>query len=303
MGLGAINSINWARILVQITYYFYSWLRVTDNRKIIKNAATDGINFVIPSGNFGNALAGYYALRMGLPIRKLVISTNENKILHEFFHTGIYKKQQVVQTIAPSMDISVSSNLERYLFYLANESPDCLRGWMNSFEKTGELIIPINIINRATEIFTSSSAEQEEILDEIRKIFFIDNYLLCPHTATASIAVKKLELPGDSTVVLATAHPAKFEEAIALAIPPDIIPQRPIELEDLFLLPTKKVLIAAKLVEVKKYILSVSKLAQRSEIMSSVAKVGSSRETKQYILLAGIVVVSSFLIFRYWKRF
>lgn len=133
VNLGAINSINWARVLAQITYYFYSWLRVTETA-----GESAKLNFAVPTGNFGDILAGYYAKRMGLPIDKLIICTNENDVLHRVMETGIYCKNPAVITIAPSMDISVSSNFERYLFHLSGDNSELLNGWMHEFETTGE---------------------------------------------------------------------------------------------------------------------------------------------------------------------
>merc|ERR1740121_2180283 len=115
-GLGAVNSINWARIMFQITYYFYTYYKLFPS--------CDGqTSFSVPTGNFGDILAGYYAKRMGLPVRQLIVATNSNDILHRFFTTGDYDKHPVLQTCSPSMDIGISSNFERYLFYLMGESP------------------------------------------------------------------------------------------------------------------------------------------------------------------------------------
>jgi threonine synthase len=232
--LGAVNSINWARVLAQITYYFYCYLRVTDNRKDKKHHPH--INFVVPTGNFGDILAGYYAKRMGLPVGKLVIATNANDVLHRFMSTGHYTKVDAEPTIAPSMDISISSNFERYLLYLADENPDTLKSWMDVFEKTGELAISKEILKKARDDFDSYASSKDEIVCCMRETYDKDDkYLLCPHTATAAIAVKKLKLPSETTVVLATAHPAKFEEAIDLALTDGReIPKRPKELNDLF---------------------------------------------------------------------
>ena len=122
--LGSVNSINWARILAQIVYYFYAWFQVTrDNSEFV--------SFAVPTGNFGNVLAGYYARRMGLPIDKLVVGTNENDILHRFFCNGEYKQTEVKETLSPSMDIQNSSNFERYLSSF-QEDPlnNCSPGWM-----------------------------------------------------------------------------------------------------------------------------------------------------------------------------
>lgn len=253
--LGAVNSINWARVLAQITYYFYCYLRVTDDRKDKKHQPN--INFAVPTGNFGDILAGYYAKRMGLPVGKLVIATNANDVLHRFMKTGHYTKEDAEQTIAPSMDISVSSNFERYLLYLANDEADTLKNWMKVFEETGELALSKDILNKARSDFDSYSSSEDEIVTCMRETFTKDNYLLCPHTATAAIAVKKLNLPSETTVILATAHPAKFEEAINLALTDGLqIPDRPKELNELFGKKTKTAHLANDDKKVKNFMLS-----------------------------------------------
>lgn len=249
--LGAINSINWARVLAQITYYFYSWLRVTDS---VVGPHKPALNFAVPTGNFGDILAGYYAKRMGLAVNKLVISTNQNDVLHRFFETGVYNKHPAVLTIAPSMDISISSNFERYLYYLAEESSRTLAAWMNTFESTGRLTLAPHLLKKAKEDFLSAKATEQEIVDTMKVLFLKENYLVCPHTATAVHAIKALNLNALSSVCLATAHPAKFEQAINMAIPPDEIPDRPEELSKLFRLPTRSFALENSLASVKNFI-------------------------------------------------
>ena len=134
--LGAVNSINWCRVLAQTTYYFWSYLRVTD-----KHPDAEKVNFSVPTGNFGDILAGYYAKKMGLPVGKLAVTTNENDILHRFFTKGEYHRYDINKTISPSMDICVSSNFERYLFHLAGDDSTTLAKWMKDFETTGKLTI------------------------------------------------------------------------------------------------------------------------------------------------------------------
>jgi threonine synthase len=250
--LGAINSINWARILAQITYYFYAWLRLTAGHK----TKGEAINFAVPTGNFGDIFAGYMAKKMGLPIDKLVVCTNENQVLHQFFQSGIYHKAPVISTISPSMDISVSSNLERYLYYLSGEEPEILKSWMEQFENTGRLRLPKNLLHKAQQEFLSCSVNKQEAIDTMREAYTKESYLMCPHTATAAHAAMKLRLKNTHTVVLSTAHPAKFDEALALAFPTETIPARPIQLEELFVLPTRKILLPTIVCAVKNYILS-----------------------------------------------
>ncbi|EJK66715.1 hypothetical protein THAOC_12335 [Thalassiosira oceanica] len=134
--LGAVNSINWCRVLAQTTYYFWSYLRVTDAEKGVTK-----VNFSVPTGNFGDVLAGYYSKKMGLPVGDLIVATNENDILHRFFAKGEYHRENIQKTISPSMDICVSSNFERYLYHLSGEDSATLVGWMKGFETTGKLTI------------------------------------------------------------------------------------------------------------------------------------------------------------------
>jgi threonine synthase len=266
--LGAINSINWARVLAQITYYFYSWLRVTDNKS---SAEAPHVNFAVPTGNFGDILAGYYAKRMGLPVDELVVCTNENDVLHRFMQSGIYRKSPATLTIAPSMDISVSSNFERYLYYLAGESSETLASWMDTFEATGVLSVPPTVLETAKQDFNSFASDKAVIVAAMKRLFEdpTTSYLACPHTATAVAAVNALKLPADRTVCLATAHPAKFEEAVGLAlagVAEEKRPPRPQQLEALFALPTRQTLLPNSLQDIEGFILS--KLGKSKEANS-----------------------------------
>jgi threonine synthase len=236
--LGAINSINWARVLAQITYYFYSWLRVTDANPA--KAHISKLNYAVPTGNFGDILAGYYAKRMGLPVDRLVVCANENDVLHRFLQTGVYRKTSATLTIAPSMDISISSNFERYLYYLAGGSAETLASWMDVFESTGEVAIPAKLLEIARGELMSYSSSKQDIIDAMRDVYDKEKYLVCPHTATAVVAAQRLNLRTLRTVLLATAHPAKFEEAMQLALTDGrAIPARPKILNDLFRMRTR----------------------------------------------------------------
>ena len=251
--LGAINSINWARVLAQITYYFYSWLRVTDANP--GKAHISKLNYAVPTGNFGDILAGYYAKRMGLPVDRLVVCANENDVLHRFLQTGVYRKNPATLTIAPSMDISISSNFERYLYYLAGGSAETLASWMDIFESTGEVAIPPRLLEIARGELMSMSSSKDDIITAMRDVFDKEKYLLCPHTATAIVAVNRLNLRTLRTVILATAHPAKFEEAVALALTDGrVTPARPKILNDLFRMRTKKSHLPKSLELVEKFV-------------------------------------------------
>mmetsp|Transcript_10773 Transcript_10773/g.18123 ORF Transcript_10773/g.18123 Transcript_10773/m.18123 type:complete len:537 (+) Transcript_10773:143-1753(+) len=263
VNLGAINSINLARVLAQITYYFYSYLRVTDE-VAAAGTSVPTVSYAVPTGNFGDILAGYYAKRMGLPVGKLVVCTNENDVLHRFLQTGRYNKEPSVLTVAPSMDISVSSNFERYLFYLAGECANTLASWMSTFEKAGEVSVATDLLEEARSEFASFSADKPLIVHTMTETLQSSDYLVCPHTATAVAAIEQREaeanplgLGSSIPVVLATAHPAKFEEAVNLAMagcPEKSKPARPVELECLFSQSTRKVELANELGAVQNYI-------------------------------------------------
>ena len=277
VNLGAVNSINWARVLAQITYYFYAWLRATD--EISSNNTTKRepnetapplprAVFAVPTGNFGDILAGYCAQRMGLPVEKLIVCTNDNDVLHRFLQTGEYRKCPASPTLAPSMDISVSSNFERYLYYLADESPSVLRAWMSTFESTGVLQMPEELLHRAREVFGSHATSENEIVATMSTLYREEKYLVCPHTATAVAGLQAYaaslsagvspSLSPDTPpvhVCLATAHPAKFELAVQRAMTTigenEVAPPRPIELDALFNLPTRRVQLPNSLYAVK----------------------------------------------------
>jgi threonine synthase len=265
--LGAVNSINWARVLAQITYYFYSYLRVTDIPCTDRDptCAAQKVSFAVPTGNFGDILAGYYAQRMGLPVEKLIVCTNQNDVLHRFLQSGEYRRVPAEATLAPSMDISVSSNFERYLFYLADESGEQLAQWMETFEKTGAVRVSASQLQRARQTFCSYAASGEVIVDTMRNMYEREGYLVCPHTATAVAGIQDALREGDSAqsvlqgsipICLATAHPAKFEEAVLRATQGSQrpAPARPAELEVLFALETRKVSLSNSLQEVESFV-------------------------------------------------
>ena len=211
--LGAVNSVNWARVLAQIVYYFYAAFRV------MKAEKASSVRFSVPTGNFGDILAGYYASRMGLPIDKLILATNENDILSRFFQTGVYSLSTVVPTLSPSMDIQVASNFERYLYYKVGEDGARIRQMMADFARTGSLAIERDASGQVDLLFTAGAANTPNTLAAIRKYYQEYNYLLDPHTAAGvhvAEEVMKRE-DGSPMICLATAHPAKFGKAILQA--------------------------------------------------------------------------------------
>lgn len=214
--LGAINSVNWARVLAQVVYFFYAGLKVR------KETGAARVRFSVPTGNFGDVLAGYYAARMGLPVGKLVVATNENDILTRFFTSGIYRKGTVVPTISPSMDIQVASNFERYLFDRVNRDPAALRGLMNDFRTTGQIRLPLADGNGVDPMFHAGAGDTRRTLETIRDTWRSHGYLLDPHTAVGVAVARECLDPDEPMLCLATAHPAKFNRAIEDALGEDL---------------------------------------------------------------------------------
>ncbi|MBS3820310.1 MAG: threonine synthase [Planctomycetes bacterium] len=216
--LGAVNSVNWARVLAQIVYYFKAAFDVT--------AATgaQAVRVSVPTGNFGDILAGYYARRMGAPISGLILATNENDILSRFFNTGVYSLGEVYRTLSPSMDIQVASNFERYLFYKVGCDGGRIREMMEQFGKTGSLEIETD--GPVDPLFTAGAADRQAVLATIRDTYRQHNYVLDPHTA-CGVHVANQQPGGDPLVCLATAHPAKFPDAVAAATGRDDLATHP----------------------------------------------------------------------------
>lgn len=233
VNLGAVNSINWCRVLAQTTYYFWSYLRMTE-----KYPELTLINFSVPTGNFGDILAGYYSKQMGLPVGKLVVATNENDILHRFFTNGEYHRFDINETISPSMDICVSSNFERYLFHLAGNDAAILAKWMEDFESSKKLSLTGPTLAKAQDDFLSARADTKMTLATIKEYSDKYNYLLCPHSAVGVSAIHQLNMVNTATVALATAHEAKFPDAVRMAVDP--LPPPPKELACLAKLKTRR---------------------------------------------------------------
>ncbi len=229
--LRAINSINIVRILAQITYYFYAYFRVAEQNPGAK------IAFSVPTGNFGDLFAGYLARRMGLPVGRLMLATNENDILVRFVQGGEYRPAAFRGTYSPSMDIQVASNFERYLYYLYGEDAIRVRGLMDKFRANGFLSVPSADQERVQADFAAQSVPNQVCLDTIGQTYSEARYLLDPHTACGVAAAQTLAAPGEITIALATAHPAKFGEAIALAGLEQTVPA---QIEALFGLPQRE---------------------------------------------------------------
>ncbi len=206
--LGAVNSINWARILAQVVYYFYAWGRLS------KGDPTYKVTFSVPTGNFGDIFAGYVAHRMGLPIERLILATNRNDILSRFVASGVYETDTVRPTISPSMDIQISSNFERYLYYLMDEDAEAVRQLMSQMSTDGKLSVPEAKRKVVAEIFQAAAVNEEQTQQQIQETYASSGYILDPHTAVGV----KAAAGSAGVVCLATAHPAKFGAAVKDAI-------------------------------------------------------------------------------------
>ena len=205
----AANSINWARCMTQSVYFFWTYLRLSQLQ--------DELTFSIPSGNFGHAYAGWTAKEMGLPIKRLLIATNTNDVLHKAFSLNNYEKSDVIQTLAPSMDISVASNFERFLYNLYDNNSSMLAAAMSAFPEQS-ISIPKDKQDLVSNFFKSHKSDDEEILEQIGRTYDAIGYMLDPHTATGVKAGDHLTPDEEPVVVMGTAHPAKFSEAIEKAV-------------------------------------------------------------------------------------
>ncbi len=214
--LAGVNSINWARVLAQVVYYFSSAVSL--------GAPHREISFTVPTGNFGDIFAGYIAKQMGLPIADLVIATNQNDILHRTMETAAYTKEGVMPSISPSMDIQVSSNFERALFYAYDQDGDAVSQLMDEL-KDGSFAISQGAMEALRENFLSGRASEKETLASIAAEYAANGEVLCPHSAVG-VKVANEHLSTVPMVTLATAHPAKFPDAVeqAMGQRPDLPP-------------------------------------------------------------------------------
>jgi len=214
INMSGVNSINWARIIAQSVYYFYTYFQIKDDRPI---------NFSVPTGNFGDVYAGYLSKKMGLPINKLIVATNQNDILHRAISRGKYEAETVLETNSPSMDIQIASNFER-LIYDLNDFDDLeTQKIMSGIKEDGKYIISEDKMKKIDRDFLSASINENEVLDIIKEVYAMHNIVLDPHSAIGFGALKKVNIDGNN-IVLATAHPCKFPEAIdkSIGIKPDL---------------------------------------------------------------------------------
>ena len=221
MQFSSANSINIGRLTPQIVYYVFAYTRLLADGTI---KAGDPVNFVVPTGNFGNILAAYYAKRMGLPIGKLICASNSNKVLFDFFETGEYdRNREFILTSSPSMDILISSNLERLIYHISGDDADRCAAFMKELKETGKYNITEEMRAQLSD-FVSGFADEEQTAAEIREVFENDGYVIDPHTAVASSVYRRYRREtGDSTpsVIDSTASPFKFEGSVMKALGQD----------------------------------------------------------------------------------
>lgn len=228
VALSSANSINWGRLLPQVVYYVSSYIELVATDKI---AAGDPVDVCVPTGNFGNILAAWYAKKIGTPIETLICASNENRVLTDFINTGTYdiSERAFVLTPSPSMDILVSSNLERQLFELTGRDPQAIRGWMNDLRIDRRFRVDPATFAALREHFVSDSIDNTTCLATIKEVFEKHNYLIDPHTAVAYKVTENLR--GENPVIIAsTAHWAKFGENVFRALH-DIAPGEPLPQE------------------------------------------------------------------------
>ncbi len=213
------NSMNIGRLIPQIAYYFSAYGQLVDKGKI---KSGDALNFAVPTGNFGDILAGYYAKKLGLPINKLICASDENNVLTDFFKTGEYNRQrEFYLTNSPAMDILVSSNLERLLFDLADNNAELISKYMDQLVQEGHYQVNSIIKDQLDRQFAAGFATQDQVSQEIQRIYEADGYLIEPHTAVASFVTNQYQASHNDktpTVIVSTASPYKFPETVYKAI-------------------------------------------------------------------------------------
>ena len=217
--LSSANSINWGRLVPQIVYYFSSYAELVKNNEI---EIGDKINVVVPTGNFGNILAAYYAKKMGLPIAKFICASNENNVLTDFIKTGVYNKNRDFHTtISPSMDILISSNLERFLYDLTGCDDKLVSEWMKELNTNGSYEVSADVKAKMQEMFTAGCCDDAETMATIKKCASEYYYVIDTNTAVAkSVYDKYVAQTGDTTktIIASTASPFKFNQSVLIAL-------------------------------------------------------------------------------------
>ena len=245
--LGAINSINWARVLAQVVYYVHSCLHVAMHEK------DSSVDFAIPTGNFGDIFAGFIAKKI-LPagtIRQLVLATNDNDILSRFVNNGDYSLGEVKETSSPSMDIGTASNFERYLYYLMDSDAGRTKELMEEFAQNGKIDLS-GYQDQIRRDFVATSVSEEAVVETIRSFYTEHTYILDPHTAIGVKAAQQFKISGVPMVCLATAHPAKFDAVVEKAI--GILPKVPACLTGITDKPTRCEIMDADMKQIQDFV-------------------------------------------------
>jgi threonine synthase len=250
--LSGVNSINWGRIVAQIVYYFTAAAALgAPHREVV---------FSVPTGNFGDIFAGYCARRMGLPIRTLAIATNANDILARTLATGRYEVTGVTPTISPSMDIQVSSNFERLLFEASGRDAEAVRRMMDSLRQSGGFELPEATLNEIRRAFVAGRADEDTTSRTMAEVMTRSGYLLDPHTAVGVAIGRSLRGGREPVVTLATAHPAKFPDAVKAAT--GIEPALPLWLADLYERPERFTVLDNDQGEVERFIAARARVVE-----------------------------------------
>ena len=250
VNLAGVNSINWVRVMAQTVYYFTS--------AVALGGPETKISFSVPTGNFGDIFAGYVAKQMGLPIDRLMIATNVNDILARTLATGAYTMGDVVATSSPSMDIQISSNFERLLFDAADRDPAVVCTYMAALKSDHSFIIAPDQLHKIRALFDAHRVDQAHTSDLMQQVFARYAYLLDPHTAVGYGAAQALN--GDTPVVtLATAHPAKFPDAVVKAT--GIYPEPPALVAEALKRPEREIAVANDLTQLEEFIAAHSRVS------------------------------------------
>jgi threonine synthase len=252
--LSGVNSINWARIIAQAVYYFTA--------AVALGAPYRKVAFTVPTGNFGDVYAGYVAMRMGLPIDRLMIATNVNDILVRTLATGTYELRPVMPTTSPSMDIQVSSNFERLLFDAYNRDGNAIRALMCSLEQSRKFTLSSRALSQIRALFAADRADEDEVAATIRTVKRETGNFIDPHTAVGvAVAEKDVRDSAVPMVVLSTAHAAKFPDAVEAAC--GVRPALPEWLSDLDFREERVTVLPADQSAVERFVLSTSRAAQK----------------------------------------
>ncbi len=242
INMSGVNSINWARIVCQVVYYFFSYFKF-QNKKV---------TYAVPTGNFGDVFAGYVAKKMGLPIEKLVVATNENDILERVINTGLYKPAKVKPSLSPSMDVQISSNFERLLFDVLNEDDKQVSTFMSDLKSKGSFLLNKEQVSIIKKNFSAKKISDKETIEIIKNFSKEHNFVLDPHTATA-VGASKLIKDTSEILVLGTAHPYKFLETIKAATSQEV--DAPKQIAHLMDKKEKYDILEKKVDKIKNYIL------------------------------------------------